>query len=62
MIFIMLTMKVVWNDLEIGVEWTMVTGEYRGTASAEGDCIDGEPLNLSDKDQNWLRLKDTFKF
>ena len=32
-------------------------------ACAEGYQLDdGTPLNLSDKDQKWLGLKDTFKF
>lgn len=31
--------------------------------SAEGYMLkDGTALNLSDKDQKWLGLKDTFKF
>ena len=51
-----------WNDPEIGIEWPMIEGTYNGTASAEGYTIDGVPLNLSDKDQKWLGLKDTFKF
>jgi dTDP-4-dehydrorhamnose 3,5-epimerase len=51
-----------WNDPEIGIEWPMLEGEYKGTASAEGYMVDGTPLNLSDKDQKWLGIKDTFKF
>ncbi len=52
-----------WNDPEIGIEWPSVLGEYKGTASAEGYTLsDGTPLNLSDKDQKWAGLKDTFKF
>lgn len=52
-----------WNDPEIGVQWPQVKGEYRGTSSAEGYTLeDGTPLNLSDKDQKWVGLKDTFKF
>ena len=52
-----------WNDPEIGIEWPEVKGEYKGSASAEGYTLaDGTPLNLSDKDQKWLGLKDTFKF
>ena len=51
-----------WNDPEIGVEWPGVEGAYKGTASAEGYSVDGVALNLSDKDQKWLGLKDTFKF
>lgn len=52
-----------WNDPEIGIKWPDVQGEYNGTASAEGYTMsDGTPLNLSDKDQKWVGLKDTFKF
>lgn len=51
-----------WNDPEIGIEWPKLAGEYKGTAKADGYSIDGSPLILSDKDQNWLGLKDTFKF
>ncbi len=54
-----------WNDPEIGINWESlgIKGEYNGTASAEGYTMaDGTTLNLSDKDQKWLGLKDTFKF
>jgi len=52
-----------WNDPEINIQWPHLTGEYKGTASAEGYALDdGTALNLSDKDQKWLGLKDTFHF
>ena len=52
-----------WNDPEIGIQWPKVTGEYAGSASAEGYTLaDGTRLNLSEKDQKWLGLKDTFRF
>ena len=52
-----------WNDPAIGVEWPEVCGSYQGTPSAAGYTLsDGTPLNLSEKDQNWLCLKDTFRF
>ena len=52
-----------WNDPEIGVEWPGIVGEYKGTASAEGYQLkDGTKLNLSEKDQLWAGLKDTFCF
>ncbi len=35
-----------------------MTGEYKGSASAEGYSVDGVALNLSDKDQKWLGLRD----
>ncbi len=51
-----------WNDPAIGIEWG-VQGDYNGTASAEGYTLpDGTKLILSEKDQKWLNLKDTFKF
>lgn len=52
----------VWNNPEIDIEWPRVEGEYKGTASAEGYSVDGVVLKLSDKDQKWLGLKDTFRF
>lgn len=52
-----------WNDPEIGITWPQVIGEYRGSASVEGYTLeDGTSLNLSDKDQMWLGIKDTFSF
>ena len=52
-----------WNDPAIGITWPELQGEYKGTASAEGYTLsDGTPLNLSDKDQKWLGVNDTFKF
>ncbi len=52
-----------WNDPEIGITWPQLTGTYNGTASAEGYTLsDGTPLILSDKDQLWKGLKDTFSF
>ncbi len=51
-----------WNDPEIGINWPGITGSYQGSASAQGYSLDGCSLNLSDKDQRWLGLKDTFKF
>ncbi len=52
-----------WNDPEIGIDWPQLQGSYNGNASAEGYTLtDGTPLNLSDKDQKWVGLKDTFHF
>ncbi|MCD8152236.1 MAG: dTDP-4-dehydrorhamnose 3,5-epimerase [Clostridiales bacterium] len=52
-----------WNDPQIGIEWPQLVGEYSGTAGAKGYRMsDGSPLNLSEKDQKWLGLKDTFTF
>ena len=52
-----------WNDPAIGIQWPELVGEYQGSASAEGYTLsDGTPLNLSEKDQKWLGLHDTFKF
>lgn len=52
-----------WNDPEIGIKWPQVIGEYKGTASVDGYRLeDGTQLNLSEKDQKWTGLKDTFHF
>ena len=52
-----------WNDPAIGIDWPQVMGEYRGSASAEGYTLeDGTKLNLSEKDQKWLGLGETFRF
>ena len=52
-----------WNDPAIGIQWPELVGDYPGSASAAGYTLsDGTALNLSDKDQKWLGLKDTFQF
>lgn len=52
-----------WNDPTIGITWPELVGTYSGTASAQGYALtDGTPLTLSDKDQNWLGLRETFRF
>lgn len=51
-----------WNDPEIGIIWPKLTGEYKGSPAADGYLVDGAPLILSDKDQKWLGIRDTFKF
>lgn len=54
---------IAWNDPEIGIEWPELYGEYKGTASGNGYAmIDGTTLNLSEKDQLWAGLSDTFNF
>lgn len=50
-----------WNDPAIGIQWPQVVGTYNGTASAEGYAMaDGTLLNLSEKDQKWYNLQNTF--
>lgn len=52
-----------WNDPMIGIQWPEVTGAYPGSAAAAGYALsDGTPLTLSEKDQKWLGLQDTFQF
>ena len=52
-----------WNDPAIGIRWPEVTGTYPGDASARGYAMaDGTPLKLSEKDQKWQCLADTFHF
>ena len=50
-----------WNDPEIGIAWPQIRGEYHGNALAKGYTLeDGTPLKLSEKDQEWKVLKNTF--
>lgn len=52
-----------WNDPEIGIQWPELCGDYPGSATGAGYTLsDGTKLNLSEKDQKWLGLKDTFHF
>ena len=51
-----------WNDPEIGIKWPGVSGTYKGSASSEGYSLNGVDLILSDKDQSWFGIKDTFRF
>lgn len=52
-----------WNDPEIGIAWPQLEGVYQGSASAKGYTLaDGTPLNLSEKDQLWKGIRDTFHF
>ena len=52
-----------WNDPAIGIQWPEAAGQYPGSASAAGYTLsDGTPLTLSEKDQKWLCLQDTFQF
>lgn len=51
-----------WNDPKIGIVWPKLEGEYNGSASSEGYSVDGVKLNLSEKDQKWLGIRETFKF
>ena len=52
-----------WNDPAIGIQWPDVVGNYDGTPSAAGYTMsDGTPLNLSQKDQLWQCLSETFHF
>lgn len=52
-----------WNDPSIDIQWPDIVGTYGGSASASGYTMgDGTPLNLSEKDQKWGNLQDTFHF
>ena len=51
-----------WNDPQIGIAWPELEGHYSDSASAKGFSVDGSPLMLSEKNQKWLGLKNTFQF
>lgn len=54
---------IAWNDPQIGIQWPEVVGNYNGSADVSGYTLsDGTPLNLSDKDQKWIGIKDTLLF
>ncbi len=51
-----------WNDPEIGIDWGVI-GKFAGMGLSAGYTLsDGTPLNILERDQKWLGLKDTFKF
>lgn len=48
-----------WNDPDIGIEWPDVIGEYPGNGSCAGyHMSDGTPLNINERDEKWLGLKE----
>ncbi len=52
-----------WNDPQIGIVWPELVGSYPGSANAGGYTLtDGTQLNLSEKDQKWLGIQDSFRF
>ena len=52
-----------WNDPEIGIVWPKLRETCNGAELTEGYVlVDGTKLNLSEKDQNWNGIKDTFSF
>lgn len=51
---------IAWNDPEVGVVWPLISGNYNGTASAEGYKFDNGELKLSQKDQKWHGIKGIF--
>jgi len=52
-----------WNDPAIGITWPELVGNYPGSADASGYTLsDGTPLNLSEKDQLWKGIGETFSF
>ncbi len=54
---------IAWNDPAVGIRWPEIIGTYSGSASGTRYVLaDGTPLSLSEKDQKWSGLKDTFRF
>ena len=51
------------SETVIGLQWQEMTGSDSCTAYGAGNAFaDGTPLKLSEKDQKWLGLEDTFRF
>ena len=54
---------IAWNDPGLGIDWPGLRGVYKGSPGAEGYSLaDGTPLILSEKDQKWPGIEETFKF
>ena len=51
---------IAWNDPKIGIDWPKLNGPYNGTASGKGYTVDGTPLILSEKDQEWPVIEEAF--
>ena len=51
-----------WNDPAIGIQWPKLEGQYQGSAASDGYTVDGVALKISEKDQKWLGIADTFQF
>ena len=49
-----------WNDPKLNIQWPGLFGEYRNSASGEGYLVYGTPLILSEKDQKWQNITETF--
>lgn len=52
----------VWNDPKIGIKWPKLEGKYNGNGSASGYMVDGAPLLLVERDENWPTLDEAFHF
>lgn len=47
---------IAWNDPTLSIDWPNIDGNYSGSASAAGYTIEGIPLNMSERDQNWKTI------
>lgn len=52
----------VWNDPAIGIVWPKLTGEYHDNGKCEGYLVDGVPLRLNQRDEDWPTLAEAFVF
>ena len=50
---------IAWNDPDINIRWPQIVGMHHGGDLVEGYALEGKfPLQLSQKDLNWPKLKD----
>jgi len=54
---------IAWNDPAVGIQWPEIEGDYPGSGDASGyRMADGTLLKLTQKDQSWQGLHETFQF
>lgn len=52
----------IWNDPEVGITWPGVEKSGQGNPMTEEYTVDGQPLRINERDQNWPCLQEVFTF